>query len=169
MSAETYHSIATEVSEELVVKGSRFIAHADTVSAQEQAENYVAGISAKFHDATHNCFAYKIGLGDQAVFRYSDAGEPSGTAGRPIYQAIEARDLTNVAVVVTRYFGGTKLGTGGLIHAYSEVALGALQRAEVTIHYPLVNVSHRIDYQFTKADHQLVGRFSAEIASTVFE
>ncbi len=168
MPAEVYHSIAAEVSAELTVKGSRFIAHAAAVSGAEQAQAYVDGISAKFADATHNCFAYKIGLGDKAVFRYSDAGEPSGTAGRPIYQAIEARGLTNVAIVVTRYFGGTKLGTGGLIRAYSEVALGALQHAEVTVSYPQVSLSLRVDFQFTNVLHQLVDRFGAEIVKTDF-
>ena len=108
-----FKTIMAEVSGEIVIKGSRFIAHATPVSAQSAAAEFIASISQRFHDATHNCFAWKIGLSDAAVFRFSDAGEPSGTAGRPILQAAETRDLTNLAVVVTRYFGGTKLGTGG--------------------------------------------------------
>lgn len=90
----------------------------------------------EFRDATHNCFAWRLGL-DQDAFRFSDDGEPSGTAGRPILQEIDGRQLTNLAIVVTRYYGGTKLGTGGLIRAYGGAAAEALDAATI-VESPIV-------------------------------
>lgn len=164
-----FKTIMAEVSGEIVIKGSRFIAHATPVSAQSAAAEFIASISQRFHDATHNCFAWKIGLSDAAVFRFSDAGEPSGTAGRPILQAAETRDLTDLAVVVTRYFGGTKLGTGGLIRAYSAATLAALEQAEIIISYPQITVTLKFAYAFTNAVHQVVEKHGAKILETGFD
>ncbi len=112
------------------VKGSRFIATAAPVGSPENALAFVESIRRKFHDATHNCFAWRIAPGKD-LFRYSDDGEPSGTAGRPILQEIDGRGLENVTVVVTRYYGGTKLGTGGLLRAYGGAAAEALDLAKI--------------------------------------
>lgn len=98
----------------------------------------------KYFDATHNCYAYRIGLEAAEEFRYSDDGEPSGTAGRPIYDAILSRELTDVLVVVTRYFGGIKLGTGGLGRAYREAAIGVLANASVIEKYLMKRL--RLDF-----------------------
>ncbi|MFQ5648924.1 MAG: IMPACT family protein [bacterium] len=166
---EPFHTIAAETTEEIVVKGSRFVARAAPAGEKEQAEQYIAAISSRFHDATHNCFAFKIGVGDQAVFRFGDAGEPSGTAGRPILQAIENKNLTNLSVVVTRYFGGTKLGTGGLIRAYSAAALTALNRAKITVHFPQTVITLKFAYSMTNPVHQVVEKFGAKILATRFE
>ncbi len=166
--SEKYHSISAQAIEEIVIKGSRFIAHTVPAADQAVAEQHIVAVSGRFADATHNCFALKTGTGDGAVFRYSDDGEPSGTAGRPIFQAIETRGLTNVAIVVTRYFGGTKLGTGGLIRAYSAAALAALDKATITVHHPQIILFVQLDFQFTNAVHQLVERFKASILSTEF-
>ena len=115
-------------SAEFKVKGSRFISHAVFTPDRYQAEAEYQKYKKKYYDATHNCFAYRI-AGD--IFRYSDDGEPSGTAGRPIFQVIEGWDLYQILLVVTRYFGGTKLGTGGLIRAYSEGAQAVLDKVPV--------------------------------------
>ncbi len=112
------------------VKGSRFIASLAPVASAEGAMAFVEARREEFRDATHNCFAWRLGLGRDAM-RYGDDGEPSGTAGRPILQEIDGRRLTDVVVVVTRYFGGTKLGTGGLIRAYGGAAAAALELADV--------------------------------------
>jgi len=109
-------------------KGSRFIAQVFHVADASHAENIVQAVKKKYHDATHNCYAYRI---DRRIFRYSDDGEPSGTAGKPIYQNIEGRNLYQILVVITRYFGGIKLGTGGLIHAYSDAASAGLEETSV--------------------------------------
>ena len=169
MHADDYYSIKSEGTAELIVKGSRFIAHACPVGTKEEAEAVIRKIAAKFHDATHNCFAYKIGTGDQADFRFSDDGEPSGTAGKPIFQAIETKDLTNLAVVVTRYFGGTKLGTGGLIRAYSGVALQALNSATVIKHFVKGNLRLEFDYEFTNPVHHYLNKFHADILDSTFD
>ncbi|MFQ5637618.1 MAG: YigZ family protein [bacterium] len=164
-----FYSIANEVSSESKVKGSRFIAHACPVESREGAESCIKRLANRFHDATHNCFAYKIGVGDRADLRFSDAGEPSGTAGRPILQAIESKNLTNVAVVVTRYFGGTKLGTGGLIRAYGAVALEALNNAETVQHFPKITFRLRFDYQHANAVHNVLNRFCGQILESRFD
>ncbi len=105
------------------IKKSRFIAHAMPVSSSEEA----LGFFSRLHEpeATHNCWAFKVGQN----YRFNDDGEPGGTAGRPILQAIEGQDLTNVAVLVIRYFGGIKLGTGGLVRAYGGCSAKCLRQA----------------------------------------
>jgi uncharacterized YigZ family protein len=163
-----YFTIEQSAMAQTIVKGSKFIANAEPVVDKEGAENMVAGISAKFRDATHNCFAYRIGIGDAAVFRFSDAGEPSGTAGRPILQAIESKSLTNVAVVVTRYFGGTKLGAGGLVRAYHASAMAALNQAAIIRCYRQIKLRVTFSFEFTSAVHQLLNKFPGEIVETRF-
>lgn len=113
------------------------------------AENEYALIRKRFHDATHNCFAYQIGLDSKAEFRYSDDGEPNGTAGRPIYDAILSHKLTNVLVVVTRYFGGIKLGTGGLARAYRQTADQVLSGATVFEKLILQSFQITFEHDFT--------------------
>ena len=128
---EVVRTVAGPLSHEIEkVRGSRFLADVRPVATREEAEEFVAQVREAHRDATHNCFAWRLGLDPEAV-RYSDDGEPSGTAGRPIANEIHGRGLTNVAVVVSRWFGGTKLGTGGLIRAYGAAASGALDRARV--------------------------------------
>lgn len=112
------------------VKGSRFLADVAPASTAEAALAVVEGLREEFRDATHHCFAWRLGTDPEAK-RASDDGEPSGTAGRPILQEIDGRGLTDVVVVVTRWYGGTKLGTGGLLRAYSAAAAEALERAAI--------------------------------------
>ncbi len=164
-----YFSIESEVSAGLVVKGSKFITNAAPVAEKEEAEKYISTISARFKEATHNCFAYKTGMGDQAIFRFSDDGEPSGTAGRPILQAIETKDLTNIALVVSRYFGGTKLGTGGLIRAYNSAALEALNKAKIVAKYPQIILRLKFPYEYTNAAQHLINKFGGNILETQFD
>lgn len=113
---------------EIKVSGSRFIADLVPVASKDAVEAYLFIVSKEFYDASHHCYAYRLGnLGD--LVRASDDGEPSGTAGKPILSVLVGAELTNVLCVVTRYFGGTKLGTGGLARAYSEAAQLAVQHA----------------------------------------
>jgi len=125
---DSYLTLASESRYELKIKGSAFIGLAYPAASEDQALESLKQIKKKEHAATHHCFAYIIGY-EKPTFKYSDDGEPSGTAGRPIYQAIVGRDLTDVLVIVVRYFGGVKLGTGGLTRAYAEAANEALDRA----------------------------------------
>ena len=112
------------------VRGSRFVGDVIPVDSPEQAQRELEGVRSEFPDASHHCWAYRLGH-DGQVYRFSDDGEPGGSAGRPILQQIEGHDLTGLLVVVTRYFGGTKLGVGGLVRAYGGSAAAALDRAAV--------------------------------------
>ncbi len=121
-----YTTVAAAGRAEVVEKRSRFLAVAAPVSAAEEALALVQQARAEHHDARHHCFAYLLKGGEK---RYSDDGEPQGTAGMPILDVLERRGVVDCAVVVTRYFGGTLLGTGGLVRAYSAAATGALDAA----------------------------------------
>ncbi|WP_460799845.1 IMPACT family protein [Microbacterium sp. GXF0217] len=121
-------TIADAVEHELVIKKSRFIAHVSPVASPEEADAVIARIRKQYWDARHNCSAQVTGTtGDRA--RSSDDGEPSGTAGIPMLEVLRRRDLTDVVAVVTRYFGGVKLGAGGLVRAYSSAVSEALDAA----------------------------------------
>lgn len=128
-SARSYPAtIAAAVEHETVIRKSRFLTRIEPVASVEQAEAVIAGIRKRAWDATHNCTAMVTGLlGDQA--RSSDDGEPSGTAGIPMLEVLRRRELTDVVAVVTRYFGGVKLGAGGLVRAYSSAVSEALDLA----------------------------------------
>lgn len=111
-------------------KGSKFIATAFTVTSEEEVKQALAEVKKKYYDARHHCYAYMIGP-DKSCFRSSDDGEPSGTAGKPILNQILSKDVTNVCVIVVRYFGGIKLGVSGLINAYKTAAREALDNAVI--------------------------------------
>jgi len=133
-------TIAAAVENELIVKKSRFIARIEPVSDAAEADAVIAGIRKRFWDARHNCTAMITGLlGDQA--RSSDDGEPSGTAGIPMLEGLRRRELTDVVAVVTRYFGGVKLGAGGLVRAYSTAVSEALDLATLMRRESLTQVS----------------------------
>ena len=154
MTDDTYQMLSAPGEGLYKEKGSKFIASAFTVFSEDEAKRAIAEIKKQYYDARHHCFAYMIGP-DKATFRSSDDGEPSGTAGKPILNQILSKDVTNVCVVVTRYFGGIKLGTSGLINAYKTASREALDNAtiiEKTINevfalefdYPLMNEVMRI-------------------------
>ena len=126
---DTYRSIAAPAEGLFRDNGSRFIAKAWPVASEEEVRQIVAQTRKEYHDARHHCYAYRIGL-DGAVWRANDDGEPSGSAGRPILGQIDSAGLSDVLVVVTRYFGGIKLGIPGLIRAYKTSTADALAQAQ---------------------------------------
>ena len=127
---DAYSSIAAPSEGLFKDNGSRFIALAYPVETEEEAKTIVAGLRKQYHDARHHCYAYRLGYkGD--VFRSSDDGEPSGSAGRPILGQIDSAGLSDVLVVVVRYFGGIKLGIPGLIRAYKTSTADALSQAQI--------------------------------------
>jgi len=128
----SYKTVKQTASGEFVVNKSRFIGHAAPVQTEEAALAYLQHIKQEHRDATHNCYAYVIGQ-NAGIMRYSDDGEPGGTAGMPILEVIRSRNVVNVCVVVTRYFGGILLGAGGLVRAYSHASVTALDAAQVTV------------------------------------
>lgn len=127
---DRFTTIAQPVRVKIAVGACRFIASVSRIDSEEEAKIFIEHVSNEFNDATHNAYAYKLGLGDTAICRQNDAAEPVGTAGPPMLQAIENAGLTNVVVVGTRYFGGVKLGIGGLIRAYRSCAEAGLNAAE---------------------------------------
>ena len=141
-----YFTVARETAVEIKVERSRFIAFAREVKDEEEARNFISRIQGEHRQATHICFAYRIGQGKGEKVYYSDAGEPSGTAGRPILGAICSLGLTNVVVVVTRYFGGKKLGIRGLIKAYGTAARRALEEGGRVQRLPTREVEFHCDY-----------------------
>lgn len=128
---------------EIEVKRSRFIAHAGRIDHPEKALEFLAAVSDP--DATHNCWAWKL----NQAYRFSDDGEPASTAGRPILAAIEGKGLDHAMIVVTRYFGGIKLGAGGLVRAYSAAASRAIDAAGIREERPTVDCSIQAGFQWT--------------------
>lgn len=127
---EKFISIKENVQTEIVVKKSKFICNLIKVESQEEAEEHIKKIKKKYYDARHNCVAYRVIEEEQVVEKSSDDGEPSGTAGGPMLNILQKNNLGNVLVVVTRYFGGILLGTGGLVRAYSDATLDAIEISE---------------------------------------
>lgn len=127
---DTYRTITSPASVRYTVKMSRFLAFAYPVSSPEEAYTLIKRVANEYHDARHACWAYMLGH-DRSLYQSNDNGEPSGTAGKPILGQINSLNLTDVLVVVVRYFGGIKLGTGGLIEAYRTAARMALDEAPV--------------------------------------
>ena len=125
-----FKTIKQDITAEIVEKKSRFIANIFYVQDVTQAEDIIKNIKKKFYDARHNCYAYRVYDENEIYEKSSDDGEPSGTAGAPILNIIEKNGLSNILIVVTRYFGGILLGTGGLVRAYSQAALKALESVE---------------------------------------
>lgn len=168
MSADSYLTIARRLQEELKVNRSRFIATAIPVASRDEAESAYQKVAKSYHDATHNCFAYKIGLGEQPEFRYSDDGEPNGTAGKPIYESINHFELTDVLVVVTRYFGGVKLGTGGLLRAYRDSARAALEAADKVERILKQTVRIKFAHEQTSVVMRLLSEFELQPDNTEY-
>ena len=127
---DTYHTISSRTTGLYKEKGSKFIALAIPVKDENEVKNELERIRKDYYDARHHCYAYVIGF-DKSGWRANDDGEPSGTAGRPIYGQLQSKDLTNVLIVVVRYFGGIKLGVSGLINAYKSAAADALAQADI--------------------------------------
>lgn len=135
---QRYKTLKQQGNKEIVIKKSRFIGHSQPVETEEEALRFVERISKEHWNATHNCFAYVIGERDE-IQKQSDDGEPSGTAGKPILEVIKNQQIKNAAIVVTRYFGGIMLGAGGLIRAYTDGAVAAIEAGG-----PILKVSHSV-------------------------
>lgn len=163
--SDSYLELSKGARTELKAKGSRFIAEAIPVSSVEEAEEEVGRIRKRDYNASHHCIAYRLGP-DGSVFRSSDDGEPSGSAGRPILRQIEGRGLTNTLVVVTRYFGGTKLGTGGLVRAYGDAAAAALDAASFSTVILRSSIRVTFAYADTSPAMHTIQRFDTVIEET---
>src|SRR5690625_3085384 len=141
----SYYTVKQDGTHEINIQKSRFIGYIGRVSSEEKAQSFIQSIKKKHYDATHNCSAYLIGKHDQ-IQKANDDGEPGGTAGVPMLEVLKRQQLKNTVVVVTRYFGGIKLGAGGLIRAYSRTTADTIRHVGV-VECRLVDViSVTIDY-----------------------
>lgn len=159
---EKYKTILKSNQAEIIEKKSKFIGTSMPIESEVEAEEFINSMRKKYYDATHNVFAYQLGERNE-LQRSSDDGEPSGTAGKPILDILKNEDIKNVAVVVTRYFGGTLLGTGGLVRAYSKCAKDALissqiiekvlyQEFEISVDY---NLSGKIQFEMLNKNYTI--------------
>ncbi len=166
---DQYWTIRVPGSSHLTVKGSRFIGHATSAESEEAAEAFIGEIIRTHHDATHNCTAYCVGRGDTTIQRYRDDGEPSGTAGKPILEEILHRGLHDVTCVVTRYFGGVKLGTGRLMRAYRQCAADTLDEAVKEVRFETISYRILYAYDHTGIVMNIVDRYGGKIKNTVYQ
>lgn len=158
---KSYKTVEKATEARTEVRRSLFIASVSPAATAEEADAFVASVRAKYPDATHNCYAYIAGAENPSV-RFSDDGEPGGTAGQPMLEVLKKRGLTAVAVVVTRYFGGIKLGAGGLVSAYTDSVVSGIDAAGTVTMTERSLVEVRAGYQeFSRADSALI-RLGAE-------
>lgn len=165
MSNLSFLTVGQPATAEIVIERSRFIGHCREADSETAAKSFINQIRALHSQATHNCYAYRIGGGEHPLEYFNDHGEPAGTAGKPILGAIGRLNLTNTVVVVTRYFGGKKLGVRGLIEAYGQAATAVLAEAGQIRIIPQFTV--RLTYGY--ADHSLILHRMNQIGATVLE
>jgi uncharacterized YigZ family protein len=166
LKADEYLTVSSQpVSSEIKVNDSKFIGHVFHVLNKHQAESVYSNIKRKYHDATHNCFAYRISADE---FRYSDDGEPSGTGGLPIFKILENKNLSQTIIIVTRYFGGTKLGTGGLIRAYTDASLDTLNKTKIEVKIKYVTITVETTYENMSLFLDLVNKHNGIIGKTEY-
>ncbi len=170
-----YKTLRQSASDELIINKSRFIGYGSPAQTEEEALAFLKGIREKHKDATHNCYAYVIGR-NAGIMRYSDDGEPGGTAGLPMMEVLKAQGVVNCCVVVTRYFGGILLGAGGLVRAYTQGCVAALKASGVVVMEPsqqyLCEVGYplwdKVQYALKSLPVQLLGsEFTTAVTFTL--
>jgi len=165
--SDTYKTIISEAEGLYKEKGSKFLSFAMPVYTADQAKEIVKEYRKKYYDARHVCYAYMIGA-ERTDFRANDDGEPSGTAGRPILGQINSRELTNVLVIVIRYFGGILLGTGGLVVAYREATADALDQTEIIEKTVDIRISISFDYVLMNDVMRVIKDVNAQITAQTY-
>ena len=158
-----------KLEEEIVEKKSKFIATLFYIKNEEQANNLIKDIKKQYHDARHNCFAYRVMTESGVVERFSDDGEPSGTAGGPMLNILGKNNLCNVLVVVTRYFGGILLGTGGLVRAYSDATIKVINSATIARETIGVEAEIEIEYAQLEGFKYYCNKNNIRIVNVVYE
>ncbi len=170
-----YKTLRQRASDELIINKSRFIGYGSPAQTEEEALAFLKGIREKHKDATHNCYAYVIGR-NAGIMRYSDDGEPGGTAGLPMMEVLKAQGVVNCCVVVTRYFGGILLGAGGLVRAYTQGCVAVLKASGVVVMEPsqqyLCEVGYplwdKVQYTLKSLPVQLLGsEFTTAVTFTL--
>ena len=165
---DTYYSISLPCEGLYKDKGSKFIAYAFPVSSEEEIKTHLAILRKEHHSARHHCYAYRLGA-DKLIYRANDDGEPSSTAGKPILGQIQSKDLTDILIVVVRYFGGTLLGVSGLINAYRQAAADALSHAIIIEKIVKEKYEIKFDYLQMNEVMKIIKDENLEIQSQNFE
>jgi uncharacterized YigZ family protein len=160
------YNILRPAQNKIKIQRSSFIGSVRFAPDIETAEYFIESVRREFFKATHNCFAYRI---DKNQFRFSDDGEPSGTAGKPILFLLEKYDLIETVLVVTRFYGGIKLGRGGLYRAYSQCAEEIILKAGLEVIVPQINISLNYPYHFSRKIENILSKYSGRIISSDFE
>ncbi|NLP10817.1 YigZ family protein [bacterium] len=169
MEEDLYFTVKQAADAEQKIKSSRFIGRVFSIPDRDAAEAELARLRKREYDATHHCYAWRLGIGRRENSRFSDDGEPAGTAGRPILQALLAAEVTDALLVVTRYFGGIKLGTGGLARAYSRVAAEVLARAGRREMHLLDSLKLVAPYELYGLVQHQVEKFGGQISETDYD
>jgi uncharacterized YigZ family protein len=165
---DEFKTILHDAQAEMKVRGTRFIATAHHAATKAEADQFIARVKKEFFDATHNCYAYRLGT-EGTQFRFNDDGEPSGSAGKPILAGIDAACLTDIAIVVTRYFGGAKLGVGGLARAYAQAAGAVLQQCEQITQYVMESLVATFPHEQIGSVMHTVSKVGAKILDTTYD
>ena len=165
---DTYKTIAYQSEGLFKDRGSKFIAKAFPVQTENEVKDYLDSLRKDYYDARHHCYAYQLGF-DKSAYRINDDGEPSGTAGKPIFGQINSHDLTNILIVVIRYFGGTKLGVSGLINAYKTASKDAISNNKIVTNF--ITYLYHIDFQYPKMNEvmKILKTFDLEQNNQLFE
>jgi uncharacterized YigZ family protein len=164
---ETYWTVFDQGTDEIVEKKSRFIAHIASAETEEEAQEFIEKIRKQYWDARHHCYAFRIGT-ERVMERCSDDGEPSGTAGKPMLEVLSTRGICNVVAVVVRYFGGTLLGTGGLVRAYTKSIQAGLDAAVIVEKKLAQYMELQCDYSFYGKLQYLAETIGVRIADADF-
>ncbi len=165
---DTYQTIIKPSDGLFKDRGSKFIAKAFPVLSEDDVKAHLNSLRKEYYDARHHCYAYQLGF-DKSAYRINDDGEPSGTAGKPIFGQINSHDLTNILIVVIRYFGGTKLGVSGLINAYKTASKDAILNNKIVT--KIITYVYHIDFQYTEMNDvmKIMKTFNLEQSDQKFE
>jgi uncharacterized YigZ family protein len=166
--SQRYPIPAKTIRTETRIKRSRFIATVGSANTVEAAKTFIQNIRNEMPDAAHHVYAFRIGYGSSVVEGLSDDGEPAGTSGKPVMSVIRGAHLGDVVIVVTRYFGGIKLGTGGLVRAYSGIAKEALEQLPITEKVTTVPLEITISYQAYEQLKRVLSEYHANIVDEIF-
>lgn len=165
---DIYKTIESPSSGEYKEKGSKFIGYAAEIENENDFKEFIEFVKKEHFKARHHCFAYAIGP-DRKKYRYNDDGEPGGTAGIPIFNQIKSFGLTNICIIVVRYFGGTKLGVPGLIRSYKSAAIESITNAKIITKYIEDKIEIKYDFQYTGDIMRIINNFGVEVLENSFD
>jgi len=165
---DSYRTIDSLSKGEYKEKGSKFIAYAFEINSEEEFKIHLDDIKKEHFKARHHCYAYALGTSHE-IYRYNDDGEPGGTAGLPIYNQIKSYNLSNIGIVVVRYFGGTKLGVPGLIRAYKTSSIDALESGSIVTRLIVDKIKIEYDYNYMGNIMRIVNQFDVKVLENTFD